>query len=169
MTPRGSPAPVKPMKMGMEEQDQQRGHRVGGKAMEPAHDAAAALRREITLNPGNAEDQHQQQHTDFDGIVKEKLHTAAEATGGIQPQRREQIAHQRVEPLHAQHLILEKQPEIHWEAPFLSYQDFLMFVPVKNAAPGGIFTVGSSRRQAPGLPGWSGPAAAAQPGSGLRH
>ena len=103
---------------------QQRRDGIGPHPVEPPHDAAAALGREVTLNPGDGKDQHAEQHGDLDGIVQEKLHAAADAPGDVQPQGGEQVAHQPVEPLHAQHLILEKQPKIHWDSPFYHIKIF---------------------------------------------
>ena len=46
--------------------------------MKPPHDFPTALRREIALNIRNNKDKDAEQQCNFDDIVQEKLHTAAD-------------------------------------------------------------------------------------------
>ena len=69
VTPSGNPALVKPIKSGMDEQEQkgsQQGrYDICTDTMEPAQYPLASFRRKVTLNVGNYENQKAEQHRDF--------------------------------------------------------------------------------------------------------
>ena len=51
--------------------------------MKPAKDLPAAFRREITLDIGDQQDQHTQQHHNLDGIIQEEPDTASDTVSRI--------------------------------------------------------------------------------------
>jgi len=96
------------MNSGMDEHEQ---NGVGPNAAEPPDDLLGALRRKVALNVGDDEYQRTQQDKDLDGVIHKKLYAAAKAALHIDAEHRQNPADERVEPFHAQHLILKKQPD----------------------------------------------------------
>lgn len=121
VTPTGSPAPVKPMNRGMEEQEQKgvtvpsRAERV--LAPSPRKRPRMRLLRsggEVALDVGDEEDQEAEQQGDLRHVVEKKLHAAPQPGGQVQAQGGQACADGVVEPGHAQDLGLEEIPWGHW-------------------------------------------------------
>ena len=108
VTPNGKPDPVKPMKSGIEEQEQN-GVIVPNNAARilaviPSKRPKIflrPLRREETLHVWNRENQNRQQDEDFDDVVDEEMDAAAHPAGEIQSEDiPDKYTDQIAEPLH---------------------------------------------------------------------
>lgn len=78
--------------------------------MKTAHDFFAAFRWKVALNVRDDENEHAEQHGDFQHIVDEKLNAAANSPGHIKTEQREQVANYGIQPFHSKHLVLKEQP-----------------------------------------------------------
>jgi len=85
--------------------------------MKPAKDLPAAFRREITLDIGDQQDQHTQQHHNLDGIIQEEPDTASDTVSRIQSDKRQQRTNPAVQPLHSQYFVLNKIPDHEQQHP----------------------------------------------------
>ncbi|MHB8821477.1 MAG: hypothetical protein ACYC58_07315 [Pseudomonadaceae bacterium] len=84
------------------------------KAAHATENAPRALRREITLDPGDTEDQHRQQDEDLDHVIDEEMQTAADPAGHIQTEHvLDQQPHQIRQPVHAQQLVVQPLEDFH--------------------------------------------------------
>ena len=92
VTPKGSPAPVKPMNRGMDEQEQKgvtvprrAETRIGSQTVEAPKYPFAALRRKITLNVRNNKNKCAQQQTYLYHIVKKEKSAGCRPNGWKHP------------------------------------------------------------------------------------
>ena len=101
VTPNGSPALVNPINKGID-------------------DFLTSLWWKVTLNIGNHINQETEQYCNFQHIINKKLNTATKSGINIQSYYRKYFSYQLIEPLHPQHLILNKSPNHKLQQPPLS-------------------------------------------------
>jgi len=90
---------------------EQRRDGVGPDAVKAAEDLFAPLRGKIALDVADEENQQTQQNGDLEDIVQEKLQASAPAVRDVHAEKPQKRADQRVQPFHAENLILDKVPD----------------------------------------------------------
>lgn len=84
--------------------------------MKPIQNLPAAFRRKIALYIRNQKNQQTKQDGDFYDIIQKELDAPSDPAAEVHSQCGKRIPDQLIEPLHAQHLILQKLKYIHFDS-----------------------------------------------------